>query len=138
MIMLRFAEWAIFIYFRTRKIPGTGSWRHKFPCLTHITWRKQAFWYEVQDLCHTAEYYVGIRNAGEQLFVCLISSSVKLIKLLIFMAHSCFWTETFNNQLPHIFWNNFIFVGISCWNANEWNDKLLEGAKMLGILFPKD
>jgi hypothetical protein len=56
---------------------------------------------------------------------CLISTSFKLIKLLIFMAHLSFWTETFNIQLPHTFWNNCIFVVISCWSANECNDKLL-------------
>lgn len=91
----------LFIYFRTRKIPGTGSWRHKFPCLTHSPWRNQTLWYEVQDLCHTAEYYVGNRNAGEELFVCLISSSVNLIKLNVFMAHLSLWTETFKSYLTY-------------------------------------
>lgn len=109
------------VYFRTRKVPGTGSWWHKFPCLNHNTWRK-TFWYEVQDLCYTTKYYVGIRNAGEKL--CL-SDFFFLLNWLNFLLSYGTFILTYLNLQQSVSSHNFKQLHIhehfllECWSETR-------------------
>lgn len=83
------------IYFRTWKVLGIGSWGYEFPCLTHNSWRK-ALRYEVQDLCHTAEYYVGDRDTGK--------TSLNSWLTAVLEQCTAFRSACFLRDLPHWSW----------------------------------